>query len=454
MLIALFPSGAGISTIDENTETTFTGLLKGNGATIEQAVADEDYVTKQYVDEKAGSIEFATDEDVDTAKEYLTDAQPIWFTISLSRGTYENGTVTIKNVSGRTMNNVTCKWITNADVTNPNQWVDQADELPSLSKTYTDQYQLSEYLTFVENTSVTVYVLVDSVLVSTYSSEGYPSENDDAFFSYAKADLPELEDKSTLVKQVVELVDEALYEIVSKRYLRSDIDGCPIDLQHPVIKGDGEDHDEYAFVFGNKDEGQSSYKYSSGVRLNAHLNDASSDNNEGYIECTSESNKLELYPTSIRSRPIGGTYELEIGFYNGSFNKSSEIRFGYNYGESESPVLKNIKDPVDDHDVASKQYVDNLVKPTINTYTLMSSSWSNVNNVPTQTLSVNGISADEASQVVNVVPKTTDFKVYNDAGVYISKVAQDSLTFECSEKPSQNLTIYITIQKAIKGVVA
>lgn len=81
-------------------------------------------------------------------------------------------------------------------------------------------------------------------------------------------------------------------------------------------------------------------------------------------------------------------------------------------------------------------------KPTVVAVTLAAASWAN----NAQTVNVSGILADETKQIVNIAPKTTDFKAYMDAGIYVSAVAAGKLTFTCATTPTAALTVYVSIQ--------
>lgn len=96
----------------------------------------------------------------------------------------------------------------------------------------------------------------------------------------------------------------------------------------------------------------------------------------------------------------------------------------------------------EDNDVANKKYVDDKAPSKPTALTLKSSGWSS----SAQTLTVNGVVADETAQIVNVAPATANFKAYMDAGIYVSAVAAGRLTFTCATAPGADLTVYVSIQ--------
>lgn len=82
-------------------------------------------------------------------------------------------------------------------------------------------------------------------------------------------------------------------------------------------------------------------------------------------------------------------------------------------------------------------------KPTMQTIKLTQAGWS---GGTTQTLTCNGVVADETKQIVDVYPAVTNVKAYMDAGIYVSAIAANKLTFTCSSAPSADLTVYVSIQ--------
>ena len=74
--------------------------------------------------------------------------------------------------------------------------------------------------------------------------------------------------------------------------------------------------------------------------------------------------------------------------------------------------------------------------------TLSRTSWDNNNN---QTITVNGIVADESQQVIEVIPSSEDRVIYSDAGVEAQSQGNNSLTFHCITVPSVDLDVYIVI---------
>lgn len=85
--------------------------------------------------------------------------------------------------------------------------------------------------------------------------------------------------------------------------------------------------------------------------------------------------------------------------------------------------------------------------PLRKTVTLSASAWSSNQ----QTVSVSGIFADEAKQLIQPVPSSDGRSAYNTAGIECVSQAENSLTFACEEVPSEDLTVYVVITLLIDG---
>ena len=79
--------------------------------------------------------------------------------------------------------------------------------------------------------------------------------------------------------------------------------------------------------------------------------------------------------------------------------------------------------------------------PVYRTVTLPASGWSD----STQTVTVHGVLADETKQLIQPMPAIASQVAYMSAGIYCSGQAANSLTFTCSETPTENITLYIVI---------
>lgn len=77
------------------------------------------------------------------------------------------------------------------------------------------------------------------------------------------------------------------------------------------------------------------------------------------------------------------------------------------------------------------------------TVTLPASGWSS----NTQTVTVNGVLADESAQLIQPMPAMASQSAYYGAGVLCSGQAANSLTFTCQTVPTADLTVYVVMQE-------
>lgn len=115
----------------------------------------------------------------------------------------------------------------------------------------------------------------------------------------------------------------------------------------------------------------------------------------------------------------------------------------YGYGlKLNGYKINDVGDPLYLSDAANKRYVDSKIPKAV-TVTLSASSWSS--NL--QTVTVSGVSADEASQLIQPLPSQTSQTAYIDSGILCISQAEDSLTFSCESVPSSDINLYIVIQE-------
>lgn len=87
----------------------------------------------------------------------------------------------------------------------------------------------------------------------------------------------------------------------------------------------------------------------------------------------------------------------------------------------------------------------NNITPAASSYTLTAAGWDS--SAKTQTITVSGVLADESAQFIVPTPKTTSMTAYYDAGILCTAQAANSLTFTATTVPTEDLTIYVYIQK-------
>lgn len=69
----------------------------------------------------------------------------------------------------------------------------------------------------------------------------------------------------------------------------------------------------------------------------------------------------------------------------------------------------------------------------------------------TQTVTADGVLADETAQLILPVPAIASRSEYVAAGVLCTNQAADRLTFTCSSIPTASLTVYVTMQEVSMG---
>lgn len=73
--------------------------------------------------------------------------------------------------------------------------------------------------------------------------------------------------------------------------------------------------------------------------------------------------------------------------------------------------------------------------------TLAANAWSSSQ----QTVTVNGVKADETKQLIQPVPASASRSAYEAAGVKATAQAANALTFSCDSVPESDLTVYVIV---------
>ena len=84
-------------------------------------------------------------------------------------------------------------------------------------------------------------------------------------------------------------------------------------------------------------------------------------------------------------------------------------------------------------------------RPTVTLVTLKSTGWTN----KTQTVTVAGISSDEAAQRIIPIAHVDSRSAYNEAGCKGIGQGVDSLTFECETVPSVDLKVWVEVKNVV-----
>lgn len=108
---------------------------------------------------------------------------------------------------------------------------------------------------------------------------------------------------------------------------------------------------------------------------------------------------------------------------------------------SRQTQIKNLRDPTEYDDAATKNYVDSK-RPKYASVTLTAVGWSSNQ----QTVTINGVSATETAQLIQPMPAIASQEAYYAAGILCTNQAANSLTFTCQTVPTSDLTVYVVIQ--------
>ena len=87
------------------------------------------------------------------------------------------------------------------------------------------------------------------------------------------------------------------------------------------------------------------------------------------------------------------------------------------------------------------------LKPSACLVTLKASGWDAI--AKTQTVTVNGVMADEASCMIIPMPAVANQSAYNDAGVNVVGQSANGVTFGCDSVPSVDLKVWVTWESVV-----
>lgn len=84
--------------------------------------------------------------------------------------------------------------------------------------------------------------------------------------------------------------------------------------------------------------------------------------------------------------------------------------------------------------------------PVRRSVTLTAAGWAG-SGPYTQTVSVAGVRADEAGQMIQAVPASVSREAWNAAGVQCTGQGAGTLTFTAAEKPGGSIQIFVILQE-------
>lgn len=213
------------------------------------------------------------------------------------------------------------------------------------------------------------------------------------------------------------------------------------------------------YIVGSDPNGDGHFSATDGTTY-AMLVSALSDNREIVIECDSLIYRC-ISHVGVNSAEFAYTqftayYTITIDCYEQTGAISNEtLTYNDDYIPDSTSDLTNDSGFVTSSDIpvtsvnsmtgdVSLTYSDvgAAAVPACRAVTLTASGWSN----KTQTVTVTGVSADETAQLITVTPAAASLSVYKACAVMATAQAANSITFSCTDTPTSNLTIYVTIQ--------
>lgn len=129
---------------------------------------------------------------------------------------------------------------------------------------------------------------------------------------------------------------------------------------------------------------------------------------------------------------LTGTQGQVVGFDEDGNAVAQEAPSGLPEGGTTGQVLTKTED--------GTEWADALLPKSIQ-ITLSASGWSD----NAQSVTVTGVLADETKQLIQPMPAIASQIAYMSAGIYCSGQAANSLTFTCSETPTEDIPLYIVI---------
>ena len=103
---------------------------------------------------------------------------------------------------------------------------------------------------------------------------------------------------------------------------------------------------------------------------------------------------------------------------------------------------------VNGNDPITPESIGAATQPKAVPITLSSSGWDS--STKTQTVTVNGVSSDETTQLITSTPALASQTAYYNAGVICTAQAENSLTFTCENIPTVNLSAYVVIHNPLE----
>ena len=152
---------------------------------------------------------------------------------------------------------------------------------------------------------------------------------------------------------------------------------------------------------------------------------------------------IPLYTLSENANASFILYAGSSGFLAQIFPNNTVYAGTFNTGASDIAFTpgttglsaENVQDAIEE--------VNAKATPKAVSVTLSASGWSG----NSQTVTVQGVVADETKQLIQPMPAIASQAAYMAAGIYCSGQAANSLTFTCQTAPAENITVYVVMQE-------
>lgn len=159
---------------------------------------------------------------------------------------------------------------------------------------------------------------------------------------------------------------------------------------------------------------------------------------------TPTASEVGAVPTSrtVNGKALSSNITLDADDVGALDQTSADARYLQLSGGTMTGALTLNGNPSADNQAANKAYVDSKA-PKYVSVTLSASGWAS----NSQTVTVQGVVADETAQLIMPVPALASQTAYYEAGILVTGQAANRLTFTCSTVPSSNLTVYVVMQE-------
>lgn len=154
-------------------------------------------------------------------------------------------------------------------------------------------------------------------------------------------------------------------------------------------------------------------------------------------DCTAITGMIVYYPTNE-----GDTENKTFAFKDSHNNDLTGIGNLFSQGAYVKVLVNTENGVAYIQNADTNGYLEKRLPRSV-AVTLAKAGWSSNQ----QTVTVSGISANEAEQMITPVPAVASQAAYDDACIKAVAQAENSLTFAADSTPSTDLTVYVVIQE-------